>query len=627
MRRLCTRMVLLEVAVLGLGSSASALGEAANADFISMVREGHPRLMLLDKDLRRLRRDLKKNPCLARWYKKVRASAVRSLDASQIDYEPRERGIMLGSARRAVERIYALGLVHRVEGDGRFARRAAEVLLHACKQDGWNPGHFLDTAELTHAVGIGYDWFYKDLTPEQRTVIRNGICRNGLTPGLHFLESTLPVVVRYRYFNWARANNNWNQVCNGGMTIGALAVADEAPELAGRVLTRSLRSIRLAMKEFAPDGGWAEGPGYWSYATRYNAYFLAALETAIGPDAIQPYLGMPGFGKTGEFRIHLVGPTGLTFNFADAHEGAGPVAQMFWLAQKFERPVYADHADRFASSSPHEILWYTPAQTGPRKAKLPLDAYFRHVEVVFLRSAWEDRDAVYVGFKGGDNRVSHSHLDLGSFVLDVDGRRWALDLGRDHYALPGYFYYGKTTYYRLKTEGHNTLLLNGQNQQPNARASIVAFRSRKDRAFAVVDLSQAYRGAARQVRRGIALLKRRDVLVQDELSFEAPAEVVWQMHTRAKITPKGRTAVLRQGARTLRASILTPEDAVFEIQSANPPLPQGQQPDVSKLVVRLKLPAGEARLAVLLSPRDRSRTHKLRPLTEWIREADDTKER
>ena len=534
---------------------------------------------------------------------------------------------MLGSARQAVDRIYKLGLVHRVEGDERFARRAAEVLLHACRQDSWNPGHFLDTAELTHAIGIGYDWFYKDLTPEQRTIIRNGICQKGLTPGLHFLESTLPVVVRYKYFNWARANHNWNQVCNGGMTIGALAVADEAPELARRVLSKSLRSIRLAMKEFAPDGGWAEGPGYWSYATRYNVYFLAALETAIGPDAIQPYLQMPGFDKTGEFQIHAVGPTGLTFNFADAHERPGPVAQMFWLARKFERPVYAGHADRFSSSSPQEILWYTSAQTGPRRAKLSLDAYFRHVQVVFLRSAWEDDDAVYVGFKGGSNLANHGHFDLGSFVLDADGRRWALDLGRDDYALPGYFFHGKKTYYRLKTEGHNTLLLDGKNQRVNARAPIVAFRSRKDRAFAVADLSQAYGGAARQVRRGIGLLKRRDVLVQDELSLKAATDVVWQMHTRAKITLKGQAAVLRQGAKTLRASILTPEDAVFEVQSANPPPPQGQQPDVSKLVVRLKLPPGESRLAVLLSPRDRPRTHKLKPLSEWVREAEGAKER
>ena len=33
--------------------------------------------------------------------------------------------------------------------------------------------------------------------------------------------------------------------------------------------------------EYGPDGAWAEGPGYWRYATQYNVVFLAALETAL----------------------------------------------------------------------------------------------------------------------------------------------------------------------------------------------------------------------------------------------------------------------------------------------------------------------------------------------------------
>ena len=43
-------------------------------------------------------------------------------------------------------------------------------------------------------------------------------------------------------------------------------------------------SIVLAMKTFGPDGGWPEGPGYWNYATAYNIFYLAALETALGTD-------------------------------------------------------------------------------------------------------------------------------------------------------------------------------------------------------------------------------------------------------------------------------------------------------------------------------------------------------
>ncbi|MGH7945950.1 MAG: hypothetical protein ACREH8_23950 [Opitutaceae bacterium] len=44
-----------------------------------------------------------------------------------------------------------------------------------------------------------------------------------------------------------------------------------------------------------------------------------------------------------------------------------------------------------------------------------------------------------VGFKAGRNTVNHAHLDLGTFTFDAGGVRWAGDLGRDDYNLPGYW--------------------------------------------------------------------------------------------------------------------------------------------------------------------------------------------
>ena len=81
---------------------------------------------------------------------------------------------------------------------------------------------------------------------------------------------------------WTRVHHNWNQVCNGGIGMGALALADVEPQLAGEILHDALESIQLAMAEFAPDGAWKEGPGYWNYATSYNVVFLAGLQTRPG---------------------------------------------------------------------------------------------------------------------------------------------------------------------------------------------------------------------------------------------------------------------------------------------------------------------------------------------------------
>ena len=525
-----------------------------------------------------------------RWYQSLRRQGERLLSQEPVRYQligPR----LLHISRRALRRIYTLAMLYRLDGQRRWADRAIRELQAVCAFKDWHPRHFLDTAEMTHAVAIGYDWLYDVLTPQQRAMLEQAIVQKGLKPACNV----------YRGGGWwARSRFNWNQVCNGGISIGALAIADRQRELASYVLARAIRSVRLAMSSYAPDGGWAEGPGYWHYATRYNVYYLAALQTALGSD-----LGLlkefPGFARAGDFRVYFAGPMGQTFNYADAGSRTGRAHEMFWLARTLGRPLYAWHErTRPGQGDALDLLWFDPRGQGPKVDKTPLDRCFKGVDVAFLRSAWEDRDAVFVGFKGGDNRANHSHLDLGTFVLDAIGRRWALDLGGDYYNLPAYFGRKRWTYYRLRTEGHNTLTIAGKNQDPRAKAPIIAFASTHARAVAVADLSKAY-AEAKSWRRGIALLDRREVLVQDEIELKTKADVVWTMHTQAGIETDGATATLTQGNDLLRATLLEPQGATFETASATPPKPQAQNEGVTRLLVRLPS-ISRTRIAVLLTP-------------------------
>ena len=83
----------------------------------------------------------------------------------------------------------------------------------------------------------------------------------------------------------------------------------------------------------------------------------------------------------------------------------------------------------------------TPQFSGDAHAldAAPTAKLFKGIDVAFLRSDLRDRDAFFIGFKGGDNKANHSHLDLGTFVMDALGERWAIDLGGDEYNMPGYF--------------------------------------------------------------------------------------------------------------------------------------------------------------------------------------------
>src|SRR5439155_13680498 len=133
-----------------------------------------------------------------------------------------------------------------------------------------------------------------------------------------------------------------------------------------------------------------------------------------------------------------------------------------------------------------DLLWYQP-DDHVELSTVPTGAFFRGVGVAAFRSAWDPR-ATYIAFKGGSNRAHHGHLDLGTFVLDALGERWAVDLGSDNYNLPSKL---RWTYYRYSTPGHNTLTLNGANQIEAATAPLIGYHAASDRSHAITDLTDA----------------------------------------------------------------------------------------------------------------------------------------
>jgi autotransporter-associated beta strand protein len=224
--------------------------------------------------------------------------------------------------------------------------------------------------------------------------------------------------------------------------------------------------------------------------------------------------------------------------------------------------------------------------------------------VVTLRSRWNDPRATFVGAKAGEVAASHGNLDAGSFVLDANGQRWAVELGADDYALPGYFSEPQRwTYYRMRAEGQNTLVINpgaGVDQILRARAPVVLFATEPnpERSAVVMNLTPAYAGATR-VHRGFQLLnRRRHVLIQDEINYAAPAAVWWFMHFGADkavaIEPDGTSATLSRGSDRLWLKILS-GGGTFQVRDAAPlpssPSPAGQNANTTFRKLAIHLPA------------------------------------
>lgn len=616
-RRLAVLVIIVSFSYLTSAAAGQTLADPS--DVLKTLDKSHPRLMLKNEDLERLKELYTKDKVLQKCIRDVLKEADNCAGKSMLTYRkigPR----LLSVSRECLRRIYALGLAYRWTGEEKYAGKAVDNMLTVCAFKDWNPSHFLDTAEMSHAVGLGYDWLYSYMDAGMREKIKAGLIKNGLELGM----------TAYQKNWWAKSEHNWNQVCNGGLIVGSLAIAETDPRYAEQIVASAVRSLPRAIKSYGPDGAWGEGPGYWSYATRYTAYGLAALQSALGNDF--GLLKIEGLSEAGNFPIYTAGPTGYYLNLADVGERSSrrTLPCLFWLARTFNKPFYA-HDERAMlakhRASPQHVVWYMPEPVGKLPAR-DLDRYFRGpVEVAVFRSAWDDPEALWVGVKAGYNQVNHGHLDLGNFELDALGVRWARDLGSDNYNLPGYWSKGRGgkrwSYYRLNSKSHNVCLLDGEDQDPLAESNFHNIQIKTSSPFVIVDLTSAYKKFAGGTVRGIAMVgNRRAVLVQDEFDIQKPCEVTWAMTTDAQIsTKRGGTAVLTLGGRELIARVLSPADTEFTVESAEQKRPQKVNKGVRRLIVRLPQTKGKVRVAVLLSPVWKDGNHvssvRLRPLADW----------
>ncbi|MCX7591871.1 MAG: heparinase II/III-family protein, partial [Kiritimatiellae bacterium] len=454
---------------------------------------------------------------VAAWRKAIaRAPACRAVGQiiekrarSLLGQPPCERRLegrrLLAVSHEANRRIVLLAMAWHQTRDQVFVKRAAEELWAISRFTDWNPSHFLDTAVLAMAAGIGYDSFATELDAVLRNEIRRALVDKALMPSLETGKDGKPL-------GWISSRNNWNQVCHGGLVVGALAIRGEEPDLAARIVHRAIVNVPRAVSVSEPDGAYPEGPDYWEFGTSFNVYMIEALETSLGTDF--GLSNLPGFRPSAAFMLHATGPSGLTFNFADGHAHERRSATLFWFVRRFGDVALLEGAPELAawSGQPERlgnepmsvlsVLWHVAYPEKPGKNELPLDAVFRgRVPVVMLRSSWTDPKATYVGIKGGSPAENHGHMDGGSFIFEANGVRWAWDLGAENYhkaESTGMNFWDRSQngdrwrFFRQGALSHNVLTINGTQQRVDGSAQVTDFRVGVESPMVSLDLTSLY---------------------------------------------------------------------------------------------------------------------------------------
>jgi hypothetical protein len=425
-------------------------------------------------------------------------------------------------------------------------------------------------------------------------------------------------------------------------------------------------SLNRAQSMYRPAGVYSEGVGYWGYGTIYQVLAISMLERALAGNPefidahVKPLWDNPGFQGTGLFRMSIVGPTGIPFTYSDTGVTANAYTQrdnpgvaLSWIGKKqenvdilaynrqalknrFPRPLPQPTESFQISPSvigdgyffnylafPLHYLWLPSADASrspPSTATTHQDYLFRGnplgnrgsntVELAVFRNSPTNIDDWWVAVKAGASGIGHSHHDLGSFVLEHQGVRWAADLGADTdgEVVDGVNLYadddqgGKRWDYLLcGTHGHNVLTPGGMQQHIVSLAPITSFSSTSSHGAAVVDLTGVYPGMATRIARGIELVDhRQQVVIQDDFAgLRAGVPLLWRMMTRASITSVSgnpRSIILTQTPpdgrlRTLYMDVLSPTNATITVEAVNS-LPQ-----------RLRTFDGYSRITVTVPPK------------------------
>jgi hypothetical protein len=277
-----------------------------------------------------------------------------------------------------------------------------------------------------------------------------------------------------------------------------------------------------------------------------------------------------GFLKTVDFVTHLQGNaakqiSGGTlksvnpqpFNFADCGTGVGVLPGMFWLACRAGNPnvLYGEIKKLTFSLAesqsgltgnrllPFLLIWSVPLTL----TNLPAPVETTYLAqgksaVAALRSGWGTND-IYLAVKGGTPSSNHAHMDIGSFVMETNEVRWAMDFGSSDYntlETNGVDLWNMSQnserwdVFRYNNLAHNTLTFNGKKQLVTGITTVDNLVSTPDKTSVDLNLTSLYKNDVSNCQRTAAIVSNRYVEIRDIIQTGPNGLTVrWNLLTQA----------------------------------------------------------------------------------------------
>ncbi|MEM9329587.1 MAG: heparinase II/III family protein [Bacteroidota bacterium] len=450
-----------------------------------------------------------------------------------------------------------LAFAYQLTGDELYAKKAYAFAEVVCQMPFWNhQAHEFDIIysrvwpwnvaddQVNFSVDIGsatkgqqigwvYDWIYDVLTKEQRDRIKGALLEKVITP----------VRGDYDFHWWATSYRcNWTGVCNGGIGMSAMALIKDYPQLSD-VIAESYNRINRMMNELGVDGGWQEGGGYWRYGMDRSLLFAHALNN-ITDRRFDLFQNQKFQSNPATFPIDLYVPPNKAVDFGDSNSRTIGGTDFFNLiTSETKSPEVAWYRSEILNDGRSFLDLIFPRPEVAPKEPTTTSIHFRSIDWWVMRSDFTSTDNFVLAGKAGKNDdPHHGHLDIGHFSLYWQGQDFLKDSGKPYYD-EEYFDEYRWQYPQAQSGGHNTILVNGEEQIPgklkdqpfnyNIGGEVLTFSTSDERDYVLMDPTDAYpKEELKSWKRHVLLEKPNMAFLVDEVAtVDKNAKVEVRFHS------------------------------------------------------------------------------------------------
>lgn len=555
----------------------------------------HPRVYMTQADIDQLKEKAKTQPEL--W--QTALARVRALTAEPAPAPAQERRVQNEVGLGIAEAAFA----YKMTGDRKYFDAALKYIDAGISYEVWGytynkPDVDLAAGHLLYGMGWGYDLLYNDLTPEQRTRIKNKLVRQA---------RLLHDFFRIKNGKTYAYSQNHTFIPISGLAVTAYALMDEVPEAKEWAATSRAIFDRV-LATLGEDGYFYESMEYWIFSMPWIIHYMDAHAQSTGEDL---YKGLAGLENTHKFIAHITLPGGeFNFDYGDIY--AGPITRAR-KGNDYERErvngkfrtnynILYNLATRYGSGEAQGVaewvkskgqvnaeeywsfIWYNPKIKAVPINDQPTDHWFKDHGVVFWRSSWND-DATAWSFKAGppeghsatakvkafpDWRLSsgHAHPDAGGFIIWSKGRYLTGDSG--YAGVPMTEHHNTVTFDGLgqakEGKGHDAFAGVSYDLMNKIRVTDVNFAYGKVTVFS--DLRSAYEpevGVEKFTRR-FTFTAPGGFLIEDEIKTSKPRKIVSFLHSDTDIVKSGSGFEFEPGTPSLLVELIEPSglDAIIE---------------------------------------------------------------